>query len=121
MALQEAGSTGDPDLDEVRRLVEEHGEDTLFPPLDGTAFFLLICRINHSCMPNVSVRYSCLPTHREETQPPIVDAGNITEEEFLRSCILGDGLLLDAKQVLSGKFTQPWRFTIILAELMLQA
>ena len=103
MALQEAGTTGDPDLDEVRRLVGEHGEDTLFPPLDGTAFFLLICRINHSCVPNVSVRYSCLPPLLEGTQAPVV-AGNIDELEFSRSCTSGDALLLDAQQVLSGTY-----------------
>ena len=61
-------SSGDPCLDEIRRLVLEHGEETLFPPLDGTAFFLLICRINHSCEPNVAVRYSCLP-HEAASAP----------------------------------------------------
>lgn len=41
----------------LRELIEEQGMDTLFPPLDGTAFYALICRINHSCDPNVRVTY----------------------------------------------------------------
>lgn len=95
MALQEANTTGDPDLDEIRRLVSEHGEDTLFPPLDGTAFFLLICRINHSCAPNVAVRYSCHST-REGAEL------SVFKEERNNSIVCGDGPLLDAQEVLSG-------------------
>lgn len=47
----------DENLAVVRELVDTHGIDTLFPPLDGTAFYALICRINHSCDPNVRVTY----------------------------------------------------------------
>jgi len=47
----------DENLTNLRDLVETHGIDTLFPPLDGTAFYALICRINHSCDPNVRVTY----------------------------------------------------------------
>lgn len=47
----------DENLTILRDLVEENGLDTLFPPLDGTAFYALICRINHSCDPNVRVVY----------------------------------------------------------------
>lgn len=47
----------DENLAMVRDLIDMHGIDTLFPPLDGTAFYALICRINHSCDPNVRVTY----------------------------------------------------------------
>lgn len=40
-------------------LLEEHGIDSIFPPLDGTAFFETVCKINHSCVPNVRVNYVC--------------------------------------------------------------
>jgi len=34
------------------------GLEALFPPLDGTSFYRTICKINHSCKPNVRVQYS---------------------------------------------------------------
>jgi hypothetical protein len=44
--------------------IDEHsGEDDLdgiFTPLDGTAMFSLICKMNHSCCPNVVVVYRSL-------------------------------------------------------------
>ena len=45
-------------LEELLNLVEELGEDSLFPPLDGTSFYELTCKINHSCDPNVIVTYA---------------------------------------------------------------
>lgn len=43
---------------ELTKLIEESGgQDTLFPPLDGTGFYMTTCKINHSCDPNVFVRY----------------------------------------------------------------
>jgi hypothetical protein len=42
---------------ELDKLVEEVGLERLFPPLDGTAFYTTICKINHSCEPNVIVKY----------------------------------------------------------------
>lgn len=47
----------DENLASLREMIETHGMNTLFPPLDGTAFYALICRINHSCEPNVRVTY----------------------------------------------------------------
>lgn len=47
----------DPSVAALKELLEFHGIDTLFPPLDGTAFYATICRINHSCDPNVRVTY----------------------------------------------------------------
>lgn len=42
-------------------LDENDGDDLdiLFTPLDGTAMYQTACKMNHSCDPNVMVRYSC--------------------------------------------------------------
>lgn len=53
----------DPSIAALKELVEFNGIDTLFPPLDGTAFYATICRINHSCDPNVRVTYVNSPEH----------------------------------------------------------
>ena len=45
----------------VYRTIKRIGHDCIFPPLDGTAFYSLICKINHSCNPNVYVKYASLP------------------------------------------------------------
>ena len=56
------GSIGDPDMSgSLKELVEFHGLEVLYPPVDGTAFFSTICRINHSCDPNVRVVYRVSP------------------------------------------------------------
>lgn len=53
---------GVPDmLGSLKELVEFHGLEVLYPPVDGTAFFSTICRINHSCDPNVRVIYRVSP------------------------------------------------------------
>lgn len=57
----DAAEMSDPltSLDTLLMAIEEAGgPDTVFPPLDGTAFYSMLCRINHSCDPNVMVRYS---------------------------------------------------------------
>ena len=56
-----AEDTTDPSLAALRGMIAEHGLDTLYPPLDGTAFYSTICRINHSCDPNVRVTYVSHP------------------------------------------------------------
>lgn len=57
METSQASGPVDENLTALRELIDEQGMDTLFPPLDGTAFYALICRINHSCDPNVRVVY----------------------------------------------------------------
>lgn len=49
--------SADPSIVALKELVDTHGIETLYPPLDGTAFYATICRINHSCDPNVRVTY----------------------------------------------------------------
>ena len=41
----------------IREILENEGIEKLFPPLDGTAFYLNTCKMNHSCDPNAYVRY----------------------------------------------------------------
>ena len=65
-------TAGEEDLEELNtvggvrsrvfRLLEEEDREKLFPPLDGTAFYSMICKINHSCDPNVFVKYVCHPS-----------------------------------------------------------
>ena len=51
----------DPSLASLKELVDLHGLDVLYPPVDGTAFYSTICRVNHSCDPNVRVIYKVTP------------------------------------------------------------
>lgn len=44
-------------------MLAREGVDRLFPPLDGAAFYLAVCKANHSCAPNVYVRYDCSTAH----------------------------------------------------------
>lgn len=49
--------TGDASLDKLKAVLREYGGDGIFTPLDGTALFSMLCKINHSCDPNVRVKY----------------------------------------------------------------
>ena len=63
--MEEEGEapSGDESLDKLRALIKETGADTLFPPLDGTALYATMCKINHSCVPNVLVTYTFTQEH----------------------------------------------------------
>jgi SET domain-containing protein len=50
--------TGDLSLNKLNTILQEYGVDNLFTPLDGTALFSTLCKINHSCDPNVKVKYA---------------------------------------------------------------
>jgi hypothetical protein len=53
----DVAETGDASLDKLKAVLHEYGADGIFTPLDGTALFSMLCKINHSCDPNVRVRY----------------------------------------------------------------
>ena len=54
--------TIDSEVEKLESLINDSGgADNIFPPLDGAAFYANICKINHSCSPNVIVRYTMLP------------------------------------------------------------
>mmetsp|Transcript_16855 Transcript_16855/g.25350 ORF Transcript_16855/g.25350 Transcript_16855/m.25350 type:complete len:468 (-) Transcript_16855:7-1410(-) len=55
---EEMSDEDNSDYSTLRSLVEEVGVECMFPPLDGTAFYTTICKINHSCVPNVLVQYT---------------------------------------------------------------
>lgn len=53
----DVAETGDASLDKLKTVLHEYGVDGIFTPLDGTALFSMLCKINHSCDPNVRVKY----------------------------------------------------------------
>ena len=46
---------------QILQFIDTYSMDVLFPPLDGAAFYKRICKINHSCEPNVRVSYVSTP------------------------------------------------------------
>lgn len=71
----------------ILQFIEESGgSDTMFPPLDGTGFYMTTCKINHSCDPNVYVRF----VHHQDLGLvlELVALKNIAEgEELIQSYI----------------------------------
>lgn len=81
--------TGDPHLDQLQALIREHGSDTIFPPLDGTSFYRGICKVNHSCVPNVLVTYQSSPL-----QPGAeMSGGLVSAVRVLRLIAIGEELV----------------------------
>jgi SET domain-containing protein len=54
----------------------------VFPPLDGTALYATHCKINHSCDPNVIVKYNSCE-----------DRGLIAELHALKDILAGEELV----------------------------
>lgn len=74
----------------LQTIIDRDGIDRLFPPLDGTAFYSLICRINHSCDPNVIVKYNVseMAAFREPLQGKLYALRDIHPgEELVQSYI----------------------------------
>jgi hypothetical protein len=65
----------------MRETLMNEGEDRIFPPLDGTGFYSTICHMNHSCDPNVVVKYHTIP-----------DVGLVASVVALRDIDAGDEL-----------------------------
>jgi hypothetical protein len=68
------------DWDKLQQMIAGEGEETLFPPLDGTAFFVTTCKINHSCDPNVQVSYHSHPQKGLELQMKAIKEISPNEE-----------------------------------------
>lgn len=69
-------------LEEMSDILATNGIDALVPPLDGTSFYATICKINHSCCPNVIVKYAIRP-----------DVGLVAELTALRAIEAGEELV----------------------------
>lgn len=55
--------TEDEPLYHLKKILDDFGVENIFTPLDGTALFSTLCKINHSCAPNVQVKYSFTREH----------------------------------------------------------
>lgn len=90
-SVNDKAAAVDSEMDEegvpLPQLIEKcGGADALFPPLDGTAFYLTTCKINHSCDPNVFVRYTT--TLEDGLVAELVTLRDIPEgEELVQSYI----------------------------------
>ncbi len=83
--------TSDPLLNELNALLNSEGIDRVFPPLDGTAFYFSICRINHSCCPNVIVLYQGESVSSSQSASP--SKGLVAKLTALRPITAGEELL----------------------------
>lgn len=81
----------------MMKLIDNSGGlDTLFPPLDGTGFFMTTCKINHSCDPNVFVRYAQHPQMGLVLE--LTALKNIAEGEELVQSYIDQSLPKDKRQ-----------------------
>ena len=81
----EEDETNFTEKEKMLKAIRREGEENLFPPLDGTAFYLLTCKINHSCDPNVIVTY--INTDKGLQARLLVLKDIATGEEFVQSYI----------------------------------
>ena len=97
-------------FDAIQAIIKREGLDVLFPPLDGTAFYFNICKINHSCSPNMYVRYATFET-----------AGLCAEAVAIRNIEAGEELLQSyIDQSLGSRKSLPLPFSaLFLAQFLL--
>lgn len=83
------------DLEVLREIVLQEGLATLFPPLDGTAFYTKICKMNHSCDPNVIIKYTSTSAadHTDTSSGVMISRGITAEVIALRPITEGEELL----------------------------
>lgn len=103
MCTDEAANspTGDEDLDNLKELLEERGVQSVFPDLDGTALYSVLCKINHSCQPNAIVTYEC------------TDKGLAARLTALRDIKPGEELLHSYIDQSMGKLSTLYSFFIL--------
>ena len=85
-----------PKLIELEEILKDDGEENIFPPLDGTAFYKTICKINHSCNPNCIVKYKTDVVHGLVAQ--VIALNDIEEGEELVQSYIDQSLDIDSRQ-----------------------
>eukprot|EP00604_Paraphysomonas_vestita_P000114 CAMPEP_0174825024 /NCGR_PEP_ID=MMETSP1107-20130205/41094_1 /TAXON_ID=36770 /ORGANISM="Paraphysomonas vestita, Strain GFlagA" /LENGTH=152 /DNA_ID=CAMNT_0016055725 /DNA_START=871 /DNA_END=1330 /DNA_ORIENTATION=+ len=82
----------------LQDIITSTGEENLYPPLDGTSFYKTICRINHSCVPNVIVKYISHPIYGLCAQMTVLR--DIEENEELVQSYIDNTLDTEERQAL---------------------
>lgn len=85
-----------PKLIELMEILTNDGQDNIFPPLDGTAFYKTICKINHSCNPNCIVKYTSDPVHGLVAQ--VFALRDIDEGEEMVQSYIDQSMDIDSRQ-----------------------
>lgn len=83
------------DFEKLQDIIQQEGSETLFPPFDGTAFYSKICKMNHSCDPNVIIKYTTatVPVSQTSGEGVTVRRGITAEVVALRDLEAGEELL----------------------------
>ena len=68
----------------------------IIQPLDGTAFYLNICKINHSCAPNMYVKYASSADHGVCAE--VISLRDIAEGEELLQSYIDQTLVYEERQ-----------------------